>query len=757
MKFNKIILTLLLALGVGYPVISSAQTRFDADSGAVWLGDYLPDHYAEDGVSVGETYVALGTNYGVSIVRDWFTGDGELVAHLPTKDEAKTVILDEPYVYIGGAKGLLVYDISNINSPQLVFESENPSIIEGKFNGFLHVVEYPNQWNIYDISHPSTPEIIGEVDFYSPSPSSISHQDSFLYATASEGNFYIVDIRNPEIPIVSELYYAVSQGGPFRHVTFENQLVRIPYNDQYEEIEVYDISSPFDPELIALPDAGPVIDHIGNIRGYTAVPNNKIYIGSGMRWSIFDFSDPEDPDLVSEGFYELFAEDYIGFGFYGSPQQVITYGGSTIVSMSFDDEGNHEIEYSGPGPRQYYGLYAGASENFLYCFTDNKVYSSRTVACSLAVLDVSSGSPQQVFGDLLGDGTGWRAAGIRDEKVVANWLREGEYRLDFFDLSLPPGEEHVAHIDFPDDDLAPSSSFLGCHRTDSTDYLYGRSGGYNLFLMDITDMSNMQGPQYFELDSIDYVYSVGTFDTLLYVLWTNGELSTYELDGFPISQEPVTTIQTSVTFHPHYIPTDGRYLVVGEQVFSIEDDLLNPEYIATIPNVQNVTFNWFLPNQGFLAGNTADDKVTLYDLTAPPDIYAAATIVDNGENAWVGDTLWSSYWAYRSFRFPALDGIPDDVEDQPQATLPNSVILYSPYPNPFNSATTIRFDLSQAGLVNLSVYDLLGRRIVNLSDQFHQAGRYSYPFDPIGHSSGIYFVRLDAGNLQFVRKIVFVK
>jgi hypothetical protein len=90
-------------------------------------------------------------------------------------------------------------------------------------------------------------------------------------------------------------------------------------------------------------------------------------------------------------------------------------------------------------------------------------------------------------------------------------------------------------------------------------------------------------------------------------------------------------------------------------------------------------------------------------------------------------------------------------------TLPDRFILLQNYPNPFNSATTIEYSLSEAGRVRIDIYDLLGRKVETLVDEEKQVGQHRVVWDASGHSSGIYFYRIEAGDYTETRKMILLK
>ena len=88
---------------------------------------------------------------------------------------------------------------------------------------------------------------------------------------------------------------------------------------------------------------------------------------------------------------------------------------------------------------------------------------------------------------------------------------------------------------------------------------------------------------------------------------------------------------------------------------------------------------------------------------------------------------------------------------------PRSYELQQNYPNPFNPSTNIRFSIVDARFVILKVYDILGRGVATLVNERMSPGVYTVAWNASRFASGIYFVRLQAGNFTAVRKVVLMK
>ncbi|MDH4070251.1 MAG: malectin domain-containing carbohydrate-binding protein, partial [Ignavibacteria bacterium] len=94
--------------------------------------------------------------------------------------------------------------------------------------------------------------------------------------------------------------------------------------------------------------------------------------------------------------------------------------------------------------------------------------------------------------------------------------------------------------------------------------------------------------------------------------------------------------------------------------------------------------------------------------------------------------------------------------------LPSEFMLHQNYPNPFNPSTTIRYDVTKAGSVHLSIYDMLGRHVATILDQTSPAGRHTAVWNGTDHSgrpvsSGVYFYRLRTPEGVAMRRMILAK
>jgi hypothetical protein len=129
-------------------------------------------------------------------------------------------------------------------------------------------------------------------------------------------------------------------------------------------------------------------------------------------------------------------------------------------------------------------------------------------------------------------------------------------------------------------------------------------------------------------------------------------------------------------------------------------------------------------------------KTAVY-LVAPPSMYV--------------DLRWGS-WTCGDAECAAL-GVPH--AETP--VLPKQPKLVGVFPNPFNSNTVIRYELSSRNFVRVRVFDLLGREVATLFSGNAEAGSHESRWDASRCASGIYFVNLQAGTRSMTQKVMLLK
>lgn len=102
---------------------------------------------------------------------------------------------------------------------------------------------------------------------------------------------------------------------------------------------------------------------------------------------------------------------------------------------------------------------------------------------------------------------------------------------------------------------------------------------------------------------------------------------------------------------------------------------------------------------------------------------------------------------------PNLVGI-----SQISTEVPDKFTLSQNYPNPFNPSTTINFSIPSSSHITLKVYNMLGKEVATLVDEFKTSGTYSYNYTAASElTSGVYFYTLTTDNFKDTKKLVLIK
>ncbi|MDP8221675.1 MAG: T9SS type A sorting domain-containing protein [Candidatus Stygibacter frigidus] len=101
---------------------------------------------------------------------------------------------------------------------------------------------------------------------------------------------------------------------------------------------------------------------------------------------------------------------------------------------------------------------------------------------------------------------------------------------------------------------------------------------------------------------------------------------------------------------------------------------------------------------------------------------------------------------------PGEDIFFDFTTDAPVTTQ-----MMKAYPNPFNPVTTIAYQTSEAGNVNIAIYNIKGQKVAELANENQSAGAHSVVWNAAGQASGIYFVKMTASGTEQIQKVILMK
>ena len=124
------------------------------------------------------------------------------------------------------------------------------------------------------------------------------------------------------------------------------------------------------------------------------------------------------------------------------------------------------------------------------------------------------------------------------------------------------------------------------------------------------------------------------------------------------------------------------------------------------------------------------------------------------------DTLMYNLITDTTYNLPQL--APDGNYCPSEADVDDASVLYNfklfpAYPNPFNPSTTIRFSVKRMRETSLQIFDINGQVVETLVNGTIHSGMHKFQWNASGNSSGIYFVRADAGGFTETKKLVLIK
>lgn len=172
-------------------------------------------------------------------------------------------------------------------------------------------------------------------------------------------------------------------------------------------------------------------------------------------------------------------------------------------------------------------------------------------------------------------------------------------------------------------------------------------------------------------------------------------------------------------------------------------------------------------------GATLHHKYGLVDATQPnsnPTVitgsanWSNSAANENDENIIIIEDIYIANQFMQEFkrRYNESGGtgsfiVPTSFDDLNEFEYNKNFILYQNYPNPFNPSTSIRFDVFKSGNYKLVVYDLLGREVKTLIDEYLPVGVVSIDFNGSQLSSGTYIYRLIGETNSQAFKMILIK
>jgi hypothetical protein len=273
----------------------------------------------------------------------------------------------------------------------------------------------------------------------------------------------------------------------------------------------------------------------------------------------------------------------------------------------------------------------------------------------------------------------------------------------------------------------------------------------------IYDITNPVYPVEIYRDSIANVFKpeIAIKDKFLYVAAHSMGVLVYNV-GNPAKTLFVKTIPVKYAIS---VEASGKYLYVndykdGLRIFDISDPL-DPQEAGSYKDNLNIDKLKIYKGHAFIF-NFSENILKILNIERPESV---SVVTMKKFNHYINDLYIDDDFIIISEPSIGFSIFKNDMT----ASIANNdnpikdFTLLQNYPNPFNPTTTIDYSISEAAKVKLSIYDVLGKRVAVLVDEFKPAGSYTIKFDGHTLSSGVYLYRLESGRFNLSRKFVLMK
>lgn len=688
--------------------------------------------------------------------------------------DASDIVVEMTYAYVALSTGLLILDVSKSDSLFIVsntyLDPQTGSFCKSRIFKEGNYVYLSAGGNLY---------ILDASDPYSPAVGT-SHSvggNSCLWDVVVDSSYiYLGDRTNGTVRVLffngsgpPHVVSAIDVGdvrGLFLSGTYLFAAI-----GSGGDLFVYSLDNPESPQYLARFDSWDIGNNV-------FVQDDIAYFANGTRGlRIIDVKNHGNP--IELGHYDPEVRIY----------NVVVEGGYAYTSSN--GAGFRILDVSDPSQPKYLGgNFPGGEgmvvvDNMLYVAQPNTYHDS----VGIQVFDVTDPhSPDRVGSVITG-------ANYNDVKVYDN-------------LVYVTGWDFGIQI-FPDDGVYDPNDIVTVNLTHAEEMVFSGDVGFLLGFRGVRllDWSDPFQPEI--LSSIDMPYEpqeAVVVDSVLYVA-CGVEASVWDFPGafqiYDISdvKNPrlLSSLEYRIPFYDMDLTEEFAYLVSFHQGIRIMDitDTANPTQV----NMESGLFTG-IKIAGTRAYVASDDSLFIYDITAAPELELLGKCpmdvsFSRPEGILRDDYLMLSAGSegiiivdisapercktVGQMDLPALEEAIFSKGDKLYVTTfdrgvfivelefgeiavtsetsypPESFHLYHSYPNPFNPSTIIAFAIPKSGLVTLRVYDLLGREIDTILNQRMEAGHHKVQWSASNVPSGIYLVRLRAGDFSQTRKAMVLR
>lgn len=664
---------------------------------------------------------------------------------------------------------LTIVDMSNNERPVRLGQFYDGETIYGLF--LLDTLLFARELSsvmVYNVSNPVLPLMIGQFN------DSLSYEPKRYNGLLTTLHGYslvfmdISDIRNPQIVASISLPYAPADYDFYgNNVIFTNWANIIHLQRFFEIFDITDLQNPIRIDSTAV--------DLGTRSMMLKVAEDKIYLFSafyGLR--IYNISNPYQPEPLGTALEDfLFRDLEYRYGYlYASAERVdslmiinISEPSNPIVETFTYCSGPQDILFS--GENMYVSSVAGAASKFelsnpiqpqlLSVYVPGTIYIRHLVIGEYAywastdgfeIIDISDPSTPVALNEYYRYLAGQLSVALDDSLLIFDQYPD----VAIYCLIDPrdPKPMGALTINAGANDISVLGNYMYIAFT--TRFYNASLNGF--IVADISDPANPieLGSYYYMQEFYDFS-SIAVRGSYVYTHEESDSMGIYDVSDArhpSLVRRYMPQIKIGdIQFNDSIMYTCNWHT---NQFYSLDMvDPTNPQVLDSV----TVFRPWSFSLQGNIAFIADSIGAEVIDISNPNSLRLGASlkaqyardIYARNDTVFLA-TLDSGLWVLYYDRQNGIGRIDDK---------PSKFILDEAYPNPFNSSTSIGYDLPKASSVTLAIYDILGRKVATLVDGHQAAGHHEVIWNAGTNSSGIYFARASSNNNSSTIKLIYLK
>ncbi len=651
-------------------------------------------------------------------------------------DSSNYIELDRIFVYGGNGKmcingnlalllgridGLRIIDITNPSDLELLGEYNTPgsAMNIAVCGNYVYIADGDSGLQIINIINPAQPVLAGRFNSI-PIVKDINISDSILYLIGGTGAYYgdrlyelnITDPTNPLNVGNGELIYAL---GAFKLEKYNNYAyilgVDLQHLSPYVVFDIINLSN------IGYPSHCGGLGFQGLGGCMDIINDSTVILSMSSGCKVINTRDKNNPVVEANLYMNTLSSLYCkgDTSYYTSDQSL----GAIDISNPFNPFIINQVNVCSPIE--------------VICPTDNILYTVGSDD-SLRILDISNVNNPRMISSL-------STSHYNSDIWVKDTILYALFTYTFMTIDISDPQNPNLLCSLGNSNYGGNIFLLGNYA-----YVPSFTG------MNIIDISDPGHLRYFS----NFSFSGAAHDIDVrgsYVYITGGA------DGLIVADisdiiNPIITGTCPIHNSPKGIKIrEDRAYVLGNFNFFGVYDISMPQAPSLVAQLQinSGTALDISENRAYIS--SSQDGLIVLDLSNP----TSPQIAETYPNVSANDVRFSHGYVYLATTssviiFRDLATGLDEI-----GTIPSTFSLSPNYPNPFNSSTTIRYNLPTESPVTIDIYDILGRKVQTLLDIEAQAGPHQANWNADGLPSGAYFARLKAGDKSQTMKMMLMK